>query len=85
MSDFFDEIPNVVFDSIIINMDLPVIAGIYGVTGITYIATVGYNVVRFISNLVILQEDINTDERVLKTIEVEVEAEYLRMMKDNNN
>ena len=85
MSDFFDEIPNVVFDSIIINMDLPVIAGIYGVTGITYISTVGYNVVRFISYLVTLQENINTDVHVLKTIEVEVEAAYLRMMKDNNN
>ena len=85
MSDFFDEIPNVVFDSIRINMDLIVITGWYGVTITTDTSTMGYNVVRFISNLVTLQEDINTDDRVLNTREREVEAAYLRMMKDNNN
>ena len=66
-------------------MDLLVITGIYGVTSTTDASTMGYNVVRFISNLVILQENINTDEHVLKTIEVEVEVAYSRIMKDNNN
>ena len=85
MSDGFDEIHNVVFDSIIINIYLLVITGIYGVTSTADTSTMGYNVVIFISNLVTLQENINTDVHVLKTIELEVEAEYLRVMKDNNN
>ena len=85
MSDGFDDIHNVVFDSIRINMDLLKITGIYGVTSTADTSTMGYNVVIFISNLVTLQEDINTDDRVLNTIELEVEAAYSRMMKDNNN
>ena len=85
MSDGFDEIHNIVFDSIIINTDLLKFIGVYSATGKGYISTAGYNVVRFISYLVTLQENINTDVHVLKTIEVEVEAAYLRMMKYNNN
>ena len=68
LSDGFDDIHNVAFDSIRINMDLLVITGIYGVTSTTSTSTMGYNVVIFISNLVTLQENINTDELVLKTI-----------------
>ena len=81
----FVEIHKVLLDKISDNIASLVNTGRYGVISTTYIETMGYYVVKFLSHIVTLHYNNTTYEKVFKAGELAVTPEFLRSMKYTTN
>ena len=84
-SEDFDEVHKVLLDCISDNMASFVQLGKCGAINAAYTITMGYYVIKVISEPYTLQEDQTTNGQVINTVEILVKAEYLSIIKAKEN
>ena len=81
----FDAVNKVVLDGISDNMSALVQNGKYGAINNEYPTTMGYYVVRFLSEPYTLQDEKKVDKKVMKSGELIKKAEYISIRKASTN
>ena len=81
----FDEVHDVVLDSISHNTSALVQNGKYVAINTLYPTTIGYYVVKLLSEPYMLKDDKTVDNKVIKSGELTVKKEYLSIIKANTN